>query len=104
MKKSTTLSLSIVASVMAVTLFHVKYQVLNLEKERLTINRKMVSNKEAIHVLNAEWAHLNNPQKLTQLNAKHLKLKPPRHAQFMSSKTTGKKLGQHINYTINHRR
>ena len=104
MKKSTTYTLSTVAAIMAVSLFHVKYKVLELEKERASVNKQIVSSQDAIHVLKAEWAHLNNPQKLSMLNARHLKLKPPRSPQIMSSKTSGQRLGQHISYVVSHRR
>jgi cell division protein FtsL len=55
-----------------VGLFAVKHNVQNLKKDLLEINREMASNQSSIHVLNAEWAYLNEPARIKRLADKYL--------------------------------
>ncbi len=47
-----------------------------LEAELTGIERGIVNEERSIHVLRAEWAHLNEPGRLRQLAEKHLGMGP----------------------------
>jgi len=70
MIRQTTLFALLVAAGLSLVLFSVKYQVQQLEAELTGIERGIVSEERAIHVLRAEWAHLNDPGRLRQLAEK----------------------------------
>lgn len=55
-----------------VGLFHVKHKVQNLKKDLVEINRQLMSDREVIHVLNAEWTYLNSPNRIRKLADKYL--------------------------------
>lgn len=57
------------------TLFHVKYRVVALEQELYIARQKITEINHAIHILKAEWEHLNQPQRLQLLAENHLDLK-----------------------------
>ncbi|MBT3237536.1 MAG: cell division protein FtsL [Rhodospirillaceae bacterium] len=76
MMGKTTLLFLLLAGALSVALFSVKYQVQDLEEELVGLNRSITSEKKSIHVLKAEWSHLNNPQRLDRLARKHLGMKP----------------------------
>lgn len=57
-------------------LFQVKFEVQALEKQLKALNAQIYSNQQAIHVLTAEWSHLNEPTRLTELNERYLQLVP----------------------------
>jgi hypothetical protein len=57
-------------------LFQVKFEVQALEKQLKALNAQIYNNQQAIHVLTAEWSHLNEPARLTELNDRYLKLIP----------------------------
>lgn len=71
-----------IAILTGIGLFLVKYQVRALEAQLLEINRKVVANQEATHILKAEWAHLNDATRIEQLNARYLSLQPITPAQL----------------------
>jgi cell division protein FtsL len=60
----------------AAGLFHVKYQVQNLEEELNLEHRSILHRQEAIHILKAEWSYLNQPARLSDLAKRHLGLAP----------------------------
>ena len=57
-------------------MFQVKYQVSQLDEKLAHINRQIADDQEAIHVLKAEWAFLNQPNRLAALNQRYLGLGP----------------------------
>jgi hypothetical protein len=57
-------------------LFQVKFEVQALEKQLKALNAQIYSNQQVIHVLTAEWSHLNEPARLTELNERYLQLVP----------------------------
>lgn len=57
-------------------LYETKYEVQSLEAELRGLNKEILANQEALHVLNAEWVFLNHPERLEQLNTKYLNLVP----------------------------
>lgn len=48
-------------------MFVMKNQVQNLENELASINRNIEEDVKTIHILKAEWSHLNNPSRLRAL-------------------------------------
>lgn len=81
MRQATIITL-LVAAMMSVALFFLKYEVNGLESELGELNRGIVSDRESIHVLQAEWSHLNNIQRLKALAERHLNLSPTDPAQL----------------------
>jgi len=59
----------VVASFM---LYKVKYQVQALKDEVAATGRELEHEREALHVVNAEWAYLNRPERLQKLASKYL--------------------------------
>lgn len=53
-------------------MFVMKNQVQNLENELASINRNIEEDVKTIHILKAEWSHLNNPSRLRALATKHI--------------------------------
>ena len=66
MRQATIITL-LVAAMMSVALFFLKYEVIDLETELNLLNRAIVSDRESIHVLEAEWSHLNDTGRLKDL-------------------------------------
>ncbi len=64
----------LLAASLSLTLFVVKYQVQDLEEELVGLNRSITEDRQAIHVLKAEWSHLNEPKRLKSLAERYLGL------------------------------
>ncbi len=92
MIRRSTLFTTVLAASTGLALFVVKYQVQDLEDTLTQINREIASNRQAVHVLKAEWSHLNEPNRLRFLAARHLDLGPLENAQF----TTEADLDDHL--------
>ncbi|MCW9033946.1 MAG: hypothetical protein OQJ97_06970 [Rhodospirillales bacterium] len=82
--RQTTIILVLLAVALTFTLFKVKYGVQHLEEELSSLNRAIHAHQESIHVLQAEWSHLNEPERLRKLAAKHLDLTPLGSSQIGS--------------------
>ena len=67
MSKRTTILALILAGFMSLGLFMISYQVQDLEDQLDALNRDISRDSRAVHVLQAEWAHLNDPQRLRML-------------------------------------
>ena len=52
--------------IMIAMLFILKHKVLGLAKANEKLNNDILKVKEAIHILNAEWAFLTQPNKLSK--------------------------------------
>lgn len=76
MRQLTLLLFIVIAGVLGVGLFWAKVQVQALEDERHRLDGAIVAERQAIRVLNAEWALLNDPARLRALAEKHLGLVP----------------------------
>lgn len=63
-------------------LYQLKYEVQAKEERLARLNRQILQEQEAIHVLNAEWAFLNRPDRLADLANRHLEMTPVAPAQF----------------------
>jgi len=74
--RTVTLTWLSVATAAAVGLFQVKDDVQALEEELTRLNRQILRDRDAIHVLRAEWSFLNDPARLTELSRRHLELAP----------------------------
>lgn len=83
MRRPTLLFVLITAGV-GLGLFQLKYQVMNLEKDHNRIRRNIRETNEAIHVLKAEWAHLNDPKRLQTLCERYLTISPIKGSQLVS--------------------
>jgi hypothetical protein len=82
MIRLTTLIWLALASLAGIGLFHVKYRVQSLEKDLGQINRQILRDQEAIHVLGAEWSLLNEPARIADMSRRHLELTPFTAAQL----------------------
>ncbi len=65
-------------------MFVLKYEVQDLEVELASLDGDIRQNQETIHVLKAEWSHLNNPERLRVLSAKHIGLTQVKPEQVVS--------------------
>jgi len=63
------------AAGVAAGLFQVKYEVQALEGRMNRINRAVLADQQAIHVLKAEWSYLNQPTELAKRAGGNLDLK-----------------------------
>jgi cell division protein FtsL len=81
-RRSTFFATTLAASI-GVALFVVKYQVQDLEDQLTMIDHKIVSERQTIHVLKAEWSHLNEPERLRRLATSHLGMVPLDNQQYL---------------------
>lgn len=65
------------AALAGVALYNVKFKVQALEDEMVRLNRDILTDQAAIHVLKAEWSFLNAPERLRKLSDRHLDLGAP---------------------------
>ena len=65
-------------------MFVMKNKVQSLEKELAQINENIKDDVKTIHVLNAEWSHLNSPERLRELAAKHIALNQVQAEQIIN--------------------
>lgn len=63
-------------AVAAYALYMVKFSVQNLQHEVAQTQKQLAQEKESLHLLNAEWAYLNRPERLRRLADTHLNLVP----------------------------
>jgi len=69
------------ALIVGFILFKVKYEVVEVEQKLCETCRQISREKENIHILKAEWSHLNEPQRLQALAEKYLDIKPMKTEQ-----------------------
>ena len=65
----------LISAFMSVALFYLKYEVAELEDEFDTLNRAINMEREASHVLRAEWSHLNDISRIKLLADKYLEIR-----------------------------
>ena len=70
------------AAGVATGLFQLKHEVQALEGRLLRINRAILADQQAVHVLKAEWSYLNQPSELGKRALENLALKPVTAAQL----------------------
>ena len=81
MIRLSTIAWALLVAVSGYAMFQVKYEVMQLEDQLTHVNHQIAQNREAIHVLNAEWSVLNQPARLDQLAKRYLTLGPIAAAQ-----------------------
>ncbi len=79
-------ALTVLTAVIFAT-FIMKNRVQDLEKELDQINHNINEDIKIIHILKAEWSHLNNPDRLRSLAQKHIDLKPVKAEQIINYAT-----------------
>lgn len=73
----------IVAAGAGLHLYQVKHSVSMLDRELREVNRQTEVVRERTQILRAEWALLNEPDRLRQVAQRHLALEPMAPAQFI---------------------
>ena len=63
---------------------YLKYEVTDLEQELNTLNRSIEKNHEGIHVLKAEWSHLNDTARIKNLATRYLEMHPTDPKQILT--------------------
>lgn len=63
-------------AVLAIGLYLVKYAVQDVQRDVASLKTQLANEKESLHLLNAEWAYLNRPERLRALADRHLDLVP----------------------------
>lgn len=71
----------LVCAALAFGLYLVKYAVQDVQNDLASRRAELASEREAIHLLNAEWAYLTRPDRLEDLQRKHLSLRAISSAQ-----------------------
>jgi hypothetical protein len=64
----------IAAAIAGVGLYALKYEVIDLEQQLDQLHRAIAANREASHLLQAEWSYLNNPDRLRRLTERFLSM------------------------------
>lgn len=87
MIRRSTLLLILLTGAISVAVFSVKYRVQTLEGQLHYLNAEIVQDREAVEVLRAEWAHLNDPSRLRRLAEQYLGMAPvaPDHVNPVAS-------------------
>jgi cell division protein FtsL len=81
--RHTTVLFLLLAGGISVVLFSVKYQVHDLENEQKRFVGELSTEHRALHVLHAEWATLNDPERIRELAQVYLGLVPIRPEQVI---------------------
>ena len=81
MIRGTTVFWIILAIFAGISMFVVKHQVQSLEGDLQRLERAIVAEQEAIHVLSADWSYLNQPGRLDGLGRRLIGLVPATAAQ-----------------------
>ena len=69
-------------TMIGVGLYQVELGVLAKESELRQINRQIDANRDATHVLDAEWSYLNDPTRLADLARRYTDLAPATPTQI----------------------
>ena len=64
-------------------MFFLKFHVIEKEIVLSRMHKQIRENNRSIHVLNAEWANLNNPERLTLLATEKTSLQPMQQFQII---------------------
>ncbi len=81
MLKPSTVVWALLAIAAGSALFLMKYDVRALEDRLVRLDGEIAGNRQAVHVLRAEWSFLNQPARLEDLGRRLLHLKPLDAAQ-----------------------
>lgn len=83
MRRSTTL-FCLLALLVSFILFKVKYEVVEIEQRLSQTLKQIQREEETIHILRAEWSHLNEPQRLQKLAEAYLDIGPIKTDQIVA--------------------
>jgi hypothetical protein len=72
MNRFSTLIWIAIIAVATFALYQAKYEVQSLKSQVAETTHKLEAEKQALHVIAAEWAYLNRPDRLQQLADKYL--------------------------------
>lgn len=86
MRRATILSFLLVVG-LAVALMSVKYRVQQLDDELIELERQITAERQAVHVLSAEFSFLIKPERLRSLATQYLGLTPVRPEQLATFAT-----------------
>lgn len=82
--RQSTLLFVFLALVVGFVLFKVKYEVVEIEQKLAQAQHQIDRERENIHILRAEWSHLNEPQRLQKLAEKYLDILPMKTDQVVA--------------------
>jgi cell division protein FtsL len=63
-------------AMLAAGVYLVKYSVQDVQRNVAAVKRDLAAERESLHLLKAEWAYLNRPERLRKLADRHLDLVP----------------------------
>jgi len=89
MRRSTPF-LILLALLVGFALFKVKYEVVEIEQKLQHTLVQIGREEENIHILKAEWSHLNEPQRLQNLAKKYLDIGSIKTEQVVVLTTEGR--------------
>lgn len=72
MSRLSTLVWMLVVVISSFVLYRVKYEVQSLRMQVADISHELEKERESLHVVAAEWAYLNRPERIKSLAAKYL--------------------------------
>lgn len=75
---------TVLCASVVVGVFVIKHRVQALEDRLRGLNAEIISDQNAIRVLDAEWSFLNQPARLEQLSRKLLDMQSPQPGQTMT--------------------
>lgn len=81
--KSSVTTYLLILAISAAFLFAIKHKVQMLSKELKEINAKIISEKENIHILKAEYTYLTNPKRIKKLVDSNLALQTVKPDQIV---------------------
>jgi hypothetical protein len=79
-----TIAVFAVAGLAGALLLRTSQSVQIAEDKLSALQTSLQQEKDSIQLLNAEWAYLNNPERLERLNREYLALMPPQPAAIMT--------------------
>jgi hypothetical protein len=82
--RRSTLIWAVLCTAAVIGLFVIKHEVQVLEERLQAYNAEIISDQEAMQVLQAEWAYLNQPSRLEALSTRLLGMEPPASGQTLT--------------------
>jgi hypothetical protein len=83
MIRQTTLGWILGAAFLCTAIYVIKHEVRSLESRLKETKAAIARDRDATHVLNAEWTHLNQPTRIARLGQDLLHLQPLNGAQVL---------------------
>jgi cell division protein FtsL len=80
--RKVTLIAGVMLGLLAFMVFQVEYKVRSVRAELEMVNKQIALYEEDIHVLEAEWAYLNQPRRVKQLAANYLNMENVSYMQL----------------------